>query len=144
MILQEQQFSDYCPTLTIRNTCFLALLSSSHRRKFHVVIIHWTMNLGGFQFQGSGCCNKSCLLVNLLLVLIPPSRDKHHKVSYPRTLQHDEGVGWTRDLSIQVAVKTGPIITQPRCWQMLNKKNWWTSKLTSIAIATSNNNPSNA
>ena len=43
----------------------------------------------------SSCCMKNCP-DNLLLVLVPPSRDKYRKVSYPRTLQHDEGVGWTK------------------------------------------------
>ena len=41
------------------------------------------------------CCLKSCPY-NLLLASVPPSRDKYRKVSYPRTLQRDEGKGCTK------------------------------------------------
>ena len=43
---------------------------------------------------------------NLLLVWVPPGKDKHRYLSYPRTLQHDEGTGLTRDLAILIAMKT--------------------------------------
>ena len=74
----------------------------------------WVLtSLGGYLFQRSGCCVKSCLLFILLLVLVLRSRDKHRKVFYARTLQHGEGAGWTRDLSILVV--TAPLTTRPHC-----------------------------
>ena len=74
---------------------------------------------GDFQLQSSGFSMKSRLLLNLLLSWVPPGRDKHCKASYPRMLQHDEGVGWTRDRSILVGVKTVPLSTRQCCLRII-------------------------
>ena len=74
-----------------------------------MVIKCWTMSPHrlDFQFQGSCCCVKSCLVVNLLLRLVPPSRDKkkkHRKTSYQGRYNITR-VQVEPDLSILVASK---------------------------------------
>ena len=77
----------------------------SSREEAPLVLLCRTMSLhrlGGFQFQGSCCCLKSCPR-KMLLVWVPPSRDKHREASHPRRYNtHDEGSGWTRDVAILV------------------------------------------
>ena len=73
---------------------FLSFLSGLSRESDGEAVLstnpHQLKSYLGFKF--SSCCLKSCP-DNLLLVVVPPSRYKHRKASYPRVLQQDEDGG---------------------------------------------------
>ena len=99
---------------------FLSSSSSCRWRKLQwcLYVGRWVLtSLGDFQFQDSGCSFEILSIYYLYGFEQVERTNQHSKASYPRTLQHDEGVGWTKDLAILVAVITGPSNTGPRCWQ---------------------------
>ena len=95
--------------------CFLESFILMYREENSAVLMCSTTSphpLIRFQVSiAAGCSLKPCLL---WCGAYFRSKFIQREASYTRTLQRDEGAGWTRDFAILVAVKTVPLTTRPR------------------------------